>query len=356
MRRSRKLLRLLPLALVLGCGNDFTPPSLIEGLRVLAVRQGDGAITPGSTVKLSMLVADRRIIDRPDTEPPPELNVAWLAGCNNPPGRQYFACLPAIRELAAALGDGSAPPADIAGKFGMGKEFQVSIPGDILTTAPLVPHDPIHYGVSYVFFIACAGAPAFDASITDGLPVTCTGADGKAVGTSGMVVGFTTLYSYDGAPNSNPTLTALDFDGEEMPSTLFDRPATSCATDDDCAPPAGESYRHPRRCTTDTRTCAPVLGACSGDDCPEIRVTPRIDTQSVERYTDGYEVMWASYYATSGALKEDARLVVDRSAGLAGDPTTTWTIPEKRSTSRIWVTVNDQRGGATWGFFDVSVE
>lgn len=357
MRAARKLLASLPLVAVLGCGNDFSLPSEVAGVRVLAVRQGDGAITPGSKVKLSMLLADSRLIGLADGAPPPELNVAWLAGCTNPPGRQYFACLPAIRELAAALGDGSAPPAGIEGKFGMGTEFEVAIPDDIVSSAPLVPHDPIHYGVSYVFFVACAGTPGFDPSIADGIPVTCTDAAGKVLGASGTVVGFTTLYAYDGEQNANPTLTALDFDGEEMPATLIDRPVTACTTDDDCAPPDGVTYRHPRICTLDTRTCAPVIGACeSGDDCPEIRVTPRIDTQSVERYTDGYEVMWASYYATSGAMKEAARLVVDRTAGLAGDPTTLWKIPGHRATSRIWVTVNDQRGGATWGFFDVAVQ
>ncbi|HEX5099656.1 MAG TPA: hypothetical protein VFV94_09165 [Polyangiaceae bacterium] len=356
MRDARLLPKLLPLVFALGCGNDFTAPSAIGGLRVLAVQQGNGTIMPGSKVKLSMLLADNRIIGRAEGEPAPELNVVWLAGCNNPPGRQYFACLPVLRELAAGLGDGSAP-AGTAGKLGTGTEFEVSIPDDILTTAPLVPHDPIHYGVSYVFFVACAGIPGFDPSITEGIPVTCTAPDGKAVGTSGMVVGFTTLYTYDGAANLNPILTALDFDGEEMPATLVDRPATSCTVDEDCAPKAGQSHKHPRICTLDTRTCAPVLNACSsGDDCPEVRVTPRIDTASVERYTDGYEVIWASYYATSGAMKEDARLVVDRTAGLTGDPTTLWKIPDKRGTSRFWVTVNDQRGGATWGFFDVALE
>lgn len=356
MRDARLLPKLLPLAFALGCGNDFTAPSAIGGLRVLAVQQGNGTIMPGSKVKLSMLLADSRIIGRAEGEPSPELNVAWLSGCNNPPGRQYFACLPALRELAAAFGDGSAPPAGLPGQLGMGLEFEVSIPDDILTTAPLVPHDPIHYGVSYVFFVACAGDIGFEPSITEGIPVTCT-ADGKAVGPSGMVVGFTTLYTYDGAANQNPILTALDFDGEQMPATLADRPAVSCVSDEDCAPDAGQRYKHPRICTLDTRTCAPVLHACSsGDDCPEARVTPRIDTASVERHTDGYEVMWASYYATSGAMKEDARLVVDRTAGLTGDPTTLWKIPDKRGTTRIWVTVNDQRGGAAWGFFDVAIQ
>jgi len=357
MRRACRLLGSLPLLAVLGCGNNFTPPSAVEGLRVLAVEQGNGAITPGATVKLEMLLADSRIIGHTDVDPELELNVAWLAGCNNPPGRQYFACLPAIRELAAAVGNGTAPPAGISGKFGMGTEFEVSIPDDILATAPLVPHDPIHYGVSYVFFVACAGTPAFDPSVTDGIPVSCTDENGNAVGASGKVVGFTTLYTYDGAPNSNPILTGLDFDGEEMPAAFIDHPVPACTTDDDCAPPAGVSYRHPRICTLDTQTCAPVIGACDkGDDCPEIRVTPRIDTHSVEKYTDGYEVIWASYYATSGAMKEATRLVVDRNAGLTGDPTTLWKIPGTRATSRVWVTVNDQRRGSTWGFFDVAVQ
>jgi hypothetical protein len=352
--------RLLPLALLarlaplasLGCGPEFAPPSEVTGLRVLAVHQDPGSGSPGATVELDMLLADRRIIGSTDTDPAPELSVTWFAGCHNPPGRQYFACLPAVRELALAAGGGTIPPGELAGRVGTGTHFELPLPDDILSAAPLVAHDPIHYGVSYVFFVVCAGTPGFDPSITEGLPVTCTAADGKAVGPSGLVVGFTTIYSYDGVDNANPTMTSLDFDGEPMPVSTLSMPATPCVSDDECS----DEYRHRRKCTTDTHMCAPVIGKCSGESCPELRVTPRIDTTSVERFTDGYEVMWASYYATSGEVSYPSRLVVDRVAGLAGDPSSGWRAPESAGTSRIWVTVNDQRGGAAWAFFDVAVE
>jgi hypothetical protein len=137
-----------------------------------------------------------------------------------------------------------------------------------------------------------------------------------------------------------------------MPASTLSMPRAPCASDDECT----GDYRHRRVCTPDTHTCAPVVGTCSSESCPVIRVTPRIDTASVERFTDGYEVMWASYYATSGEMSSPSRLLVDRSAGLAGDPSVTWHMPEQPGTSRIWVTLNDQRGGSDWAFFDVSVQ
>jgi len=354
MRPLRYLLAPFPLLATFSCGPEFDPPSEIAGLRVLAVHQDPGSGSPGATVKLDMLLADSRIIgfSDPDPDAAPERSILWLAGCHNPPGRQYFACLPAVRELALAYSTGAIPPEELAGRVGTEPHFELPLPDDILSAAPLVPHDPIHYGVSYVFFVVCAGTPGFDPSITEGLPVTCTTAGNQPVGPSGLVVGFTTIYTYDGVDNANPSMTALDFDGEPMLVSTLSMPAASCTSDDECA----GNYRHRRICTTDTRTCAPVLGKCSGDGCPEIRVTPRIDTASVERFTDGYEVMWASYYATSGTLSHPARLVVDRVAGLAGDPTSSWRPPETAGTSRIWVTINDQRGGAAWAFFDVAVE
>lgn len=352
MRSWRCLLTPLASLVTLGCGPNFAPPSEIAGLRVLAVHQDPGSGSPGATMKLDMLLADRRIIGLTESDPAPELSVTWFAGCHNPPGRQYFACLPAVRELALAAGAGSIPPGELAGRVGTGTHFETPLPDDILSAAPLVPHDPIHYGVSYVFFVVCAGTPGFDPSITEGLPVTCTSADDQPVGPSGLVVGFTTIYTYDGVDNANPVMTSLDFDGEPMPVSRLSMPVSACETDDECA----GDYRHRRKCTTDTRTCAPVIGTCSGDSCPEYSVTPRIDTISVERFTDGYEVMWASYYATSGTMSHDARLVVDRVAGLTGDPTATWKAPQTAGTSRIWVTANDQRGGADGAFFDVAVE
>lgn len=365
MRFSNHLLAVLPVLALTGCGEGFPPPSEVSGIRVLAVRSDPGSGVPGETMHLEMLVADTRAVDPSSGEKPAAPKVWWLAGCHNPPGRQYFACLPAIREAALALTNGSASPSDTSLiQTGTETSFDVALPPEILSAAPLVAHDPIHYGVSYVFFAVCAGELTIAPEVTNGLPVACT-SGGKPVGASGFVPGFTTIYTYDdgGVPNQAPILTWLDFDGEHMPATFATRAAPMCMTDEDCE--LGGPYRHRRKCLlqdtpegepTKPGTCAPVIGKCSGESCPAYKVVPQIDTASVEQFTGGNEIMWASFYASSGAVSSPTRLLVDREAGITSDFSEEWHPPDSSHTARIWVTVNDQRGGADWAFFDVSVE
>ncbi|HEV8550016.1 MAG TPA: hypothetical protein VGQ57_13325, partial [Polyangiaceae bacterium] len=94
------------------------------------------------------------------------------------------------------------------------------------------------------------------------------------------------------------------------------------------------------------------IPACQGH-CPERRVLPHLDTASVEPFSGGNEVIWASYYATSGDLSSPTRLFVDRNSGLTSDPSATWAASDAAQTTRLWVTINDQRGGAAWTYFDV---
>jgi hypothetical protein len=193
--------------------------------------------------------------------------------------------------------------------------------------------------------------------VTEGLlPVSCTTPppESKKVGASGLVAGFTTIYTYDGAQNNPPLLTSLDFDGEPMPASSATQTLPACTSNDECM--ADGPYRHQRVCTTDTQTCAPVIGACTGSTCPPLKVMPHIDTASVEQFAGGHEIMWASFYASSGSLSSPTRLLVDRTAGITSDFSEEWLMPGSARTSRIWVTINDQRGGADWAFFDVSVQ
>lgn len=49
----------LPIALVVaGCGPDFDRPSVVDSLRILAVRADPAAVAPGETTTLTVLVAD----------------------------------------------------------------------------------------------------------------------------------------------------------------------------------------------------------------------------------------------------------------------------------------------------------
>jgi hypothetical protein len=340
------------------CQPDFVPPSEIHGVRVLAVRQDPGSGVPGASVKLEMLVADDRspttAVGGTTLDPPP-VQIRWLAGCNDPPSRQYYACAPALRAL------GANPNSATSGLVGEGSEFSVTLPDDILSSAPELASDPVHYGVSYVFFAACGGEISMDGR--DGFPFGCNDASGAPVAPSDFVIGFTTIYTYEGAENqnTNPGLDGVDFDGvSALPALEFDvsgdapGPKT-CTSDLDCA---DVSFSHRAVCS-ERNTCAPLVSACRGKQCPVYPVYPHVSPASFQTFTGENEIMWASFYTTLGGFEDDTRLVDDRVNGPTRDPGTGWRAPEpqgERQTSTIWVTVNDQRGGVTWASFDVVAE
>lgn len=394
---TRRLLLGLFVAWAPACQNDFAPQSEVHGLRVLAVRPVPASGSPGANVHLELLFADSR---GPAATPP--VSIAWLGGCHNPPSRQYYACLPALRRLANDPALGSDPAALAEVRIGTGPgatSFDERLPADILTAAPKLPSDSVHYGVSYVFFAACLGDLAVDGASE--FPLTCK-KDGQSVAASGFVIGFTTIYSFDGADqNANPVLGSLNFDGMPVfassPDVLGEvppvdegagseggagasgtNPAPSdmpldctatgsaaegagsalrcCRTDDDCA---GVAFSHAAACSAN-HVCGPVVAPCASGSCPSLRVTPVVDPASVESASGGDEVVWASYYATLGAFDNPERLVVDQSNGLLENYGVLWKPPPPDAsgaerTARLWTTLNDQRGGATWGYFDVIV-
>jgi hypothetical protein len=326
MRRS-----LLPLgfglALLAGCEPGFDPPSKIEGLRVLAVRPEPASGSPGVPVALSMLVADGKT--EPE-EPARPLQIVWLLGCHNPPTRLYYGCLPILRALARGVDDPTSVP---AGTLGFGAEVSFAIPDDILSAAPRVPTDPVHFGVSYAFFAVCAGQLRPRPDVTNRVPLDCVDpVTGQALGASDFVLGFTTVYSYEGSVNANPVLEAMTFDATTVP---------------DPACPAGDT------------TCLPKIAACGlkeREKCPAHRVAPRVTPESAERVDGGGEILWASYYASAGTFQTPTQLVNDRATGLVDDYSGTFRAPAQPGPVRIWVTLNDQRGGAAWETFDLMVE
>jgi hypothetical protein len=349
--------------LALGCEPGFAPQSEIHGLRVLAVRPTPASGSPGATVGLDLLLADRRAWSKEDDGTPvaPAVDVKWLAGCHNPPSRQYFACAPVLGELARHPIE-----AVEAGLVGSGLHYDLVLPDDILSAAPRLPQDPLHYGVSYVFFAACVGTLEPASGPTEhGFPFECRDDAGALVGPAGRVIGFATIYSYEGAENQNenPVLSGLSFDGAPAPAFGLDAfaaegtnvAAKPCSRPEDCATGTDE---RPQSCS-EHGVCAPRVEACAGDGCRAYRVLPEV-ALSGETFTGGHEIVWASYYATLGSFGSETRLVVDRVNGPARDIGSGWSPPAPSGdvprTSRLWVTVNDQRGGATWAFFDVVVE
>lgn len=337
-----------------GCVDAFEPQSELSSLRVMAVRPSPASGSPGAEVTLDMLLRDGPLPPEPNTMER-EVEIAWFGGCHNPPSRQYYACLPYLREAAKLLSPSvvDTPTAGIPpGYFGIGPRFPFTLPNDILSGAPRISTDPVHYGVSYIFFAVCAGELRPRPDLQDQVPLDCVDRGSKKpLGSRDFVLGFTTLYSYEGVQNETPVLLGAEFGRAALGAN--DVPV-ACQGDEDCAELA-TAKEWPFACSS-ARVCSPAAERCVKGNCPNYRLWPQVDPSSDEIVPGGkHEIMWASFYATGGEVGSETQLVNDRNAGLLGGYATDWQPPESSGTVRFFITLNDQRGGAAWTTFDVVV-
>jgi hypothetical protein len=349
--RSVRVFPFVGSAWLLACQPPFPPPSEVENVRVLASRSVPASGSPGATLALDLLIADGA--EDPANVTPRPLEIAWLGGCHNPPTRQFFACYPYLRALARnaparfrELDPETLPP----GTLGFGESFELPVPDDILSAAPRVPSDPVHFGVSYAFFAVCAGELRTNPELDDRVPLVCVDpAEGTPLGQDDFVTGFTTVFSYEGALNENPALDRVSFDGE----TTRD---SECAEDSECQDLGSEG--RPFVCGPLSRCVRHVPPCAAGAErCPPLRVVPEIARSSAETLPTGEgEIVWAKFYATDGRFARDAQLVNDRKSGWVEGVSSDWRAPRSEAgLIRFWVTLHDQRGGTDYQSFDVFV-
>jgi hypothetical protein len=318
-------------------------------LRVLAVRADPASGVPGGRVQLQMLRADA---PRDADEPERAVEVAWFGGCHAPPSRQFFDCYPLLTQISALLEprvlDTPAerfPP----GIFATGDQFEFEVPADVLERSPRIDSDPIHFAPSYLFFAACAGQLVPRPDLSDRVPLSCVSPDsGQPVGKDDFVIGFSTLFSFEGARNENPVLESLQFGGSPVPDL-------ACSSDADCEDGATD-FAGSLGCSRAGR-CAPVVLPCGGDDCERTPVAALVGGESAEPLPgeSQAEVVWVNYYANAGELGAASQLAHDRTSGWIADYSTRWKPPPVAGEITIWATVHDQRGGAAWSSLDVLV-
>jgi hypothetical protein len=338
--------------LVVGCGPSYDPPSVVDSLRVLAVRPEPASGAPGETVTLEMLVADGTPRESGETARP--IEVVWLGGCHNPPSQLYYTCFPELAALAGELSENvvDTPPDTLPpGAFGVGTSFALPLPDDILSSAPHYPGQPVAFGVSYVFFAACAGELRPRPERTDRVPLACVDpASGDELDSDDFVQGFATVPTYEGARNENPRLTSVRFGSLTVPDT-------GCESDAECDGLGGAAPGE-FGCS-EAGVCSPVVRPCAadGEDCSRELVFPDIDTASAEALPGeaGKEVLWANFYATDGEFQADAQLVNDRATGWVEDHGAYFVAPQRPGELELFVTVHDERGGAAWQSFQVLV-
>jgi hypothetical protein len=359
------------------CDGGFESPSRVDSLRVFAVATKTRASeaddwsqtasgSPGALVRLELIAGDGSANGALSSVPRP-LQIAWFGGCDNPPTRQFFACYPLLSALSGLLeskvvdtpadrlpgflfraSTRGAPPDLAQPDTRTATAFEFTLPTDILTRAPRVSTDPVHFGVSYEFFALCAGELRARPDLHDRVPLDCVDpTSGKSLDQRDFVTGFTSLYTYEGESNANPRLDAVEFAGGVVGSP--------CVSDADCESPVVPGLT---RVCSDSQQCTLRLQRCSSVSCPKFLISPSVAAPSLETLADGtHEVTWANYFATAGAFDPATELVNDRSLGLIADHGSYYRPPQAPDVTRVrfWITIDDQRGGTAYSTFDADV-
>jgi hypothetical protein len=348
--------------LAVGCAAEFDPASeLTTGLRVLAVKKNVPYARPGESVELTMLWHDAE-----PGRPPPQ--IAWLALCENPPADLFEACFTQLPDLSQEELEARISVPDPAATTANDR-FSFVTSADLISSRPPPPEaSTIPYGLSYVFFAACAGQ--LDVDMSGEVPFVCyeeaDGIDGFSEGDTrrdsrDFVVGYSAVFAYDTFRNQNPIVSGMRF-GD---ATLWpDSPPDVAAA----APPGAVLASARDLCIgdacgatepdADAEPCldALTLDACAGGDCDTVDVQPLVDPASAEideaasaRSSDMLgEQMWINYYATAGELDEEVRLLNDAVAGFSSDNATEYEPAEEAQVSYLWAVAHDNRGGTEW--------
>jgi hypothetical protein len=351
-----------------GCAVSFSPPGKVNSLRVISVTADKPYIEPipasecaedleRCTVHFDMEVYDGYGVATTGAERP--INILWIGGCFNPEGDQYSLCIfPALalfeqsKDAIDAIKNGEQPQFQPGLPVGLGQQFSMIVP-DIVSSRPPPQYGP-HYGISYVFFLACAGYFGLidaDPSAAGSFPIGCFDHEtGKPQGAESFVPGYTQIYSFaDGRINQNPEILNITFDGEPIPESLAEIP-----TIPPCDVPPDERNQ-PASCTRQD-----AFTACQTYEI-DIEVpedAAEIDPEAMS--DDGQplsETVWVNYLTDTGDLESDIKLVNDPQTGyLEERKGVKWIPPAEPGLATIWAVVRDARGGSSMMVRYVRVE
>ncbi len=315
----------------------FEPVSRVDTVRILASSADKPYAMPGDTVNLTVLAYDGRGVQ------PEPMRIWWLPiACFNPPSDEYYQCFAQAAD-GGTLGDAGAggggfpkigPGVDLTPFLTEGPTFSITLPRDIITSHKSQPGQSTPYGIAIAFNIACAGHVEIVARDPNNVsplqvPVGCFDKDHNALGADAWVLGFTRVYAYTNRTNTNPVISQVTYDGMPVDTTV------------------GIQVDH---CT-----------ASKDQDCPTKGLDVMVPPSSQEPNPDDVnpdgtarkEQIWVDYYATSGELADDARLLYDPAQGQITDTATKYAASQRAGDGVLWAVVHDNRGGTSWAQWTV---
>ena len=288
----KRALAILLVAASASCsGESFDPPSLVDSLRVLAVRADLPFARPGERVHLDALAVDPLGGGR-------AVQFAW-GTCVNPGSAEVPACAAAVPSFAIG-----------------GPTFDLTVPPDALQGLPA----SLPIGSVGVVFAACAGS--LRAGRTDTAPISCVDDRGASSGRDGFMWGEKRVTVTTDLRNANPRIAAITLDGVPW---------------DPSSPPA-----------------VAACGASAVADCaPNERhaIAVRADPGSAESYLGLTEDLVAYFFVSQGRVDNDYVRAQDGSftvtfAAIKVDPS---------RPILVWVVLRDDRGGVDWVTRSLSV-
>jgi hypothetical protein len=419
--------------MLVGCGPEFDPASKLQSLRILAVKKDDpyvrvtaptgttgatdpteGEYQPDNEVTLTVALEDAR---RP-SERLGKLQKLWFAGCSNPYGDSYFACLPSVWLTFKAfealhpepLEDGETwglrdveNPADIlafvmdafpqyveqgtngqaaltpdeqaqlleqamALRLGAGDSFSYEIPSWLIEQhPPSTDPDIPNYGLSQIYLAVCDGqiglAEAWSGDID---PLTVM---------SDATMGFPlTCYEPDSTKERGPNHFMVSYSNVFAYEKLSNKNPVirGIRFGEDVV--SREALCIGDACETYANACdipsAPHVKRCveeKADACDKYDVKPELD-EAVNAETDTVstnagsggrdlrEQMWIRYYADRGDLRYEVKRLQDANEGWFDEHGTEWTVPRTSGSAMIWAVAYDNRGGVDWVRLPVCIE
>ena len=362
------LLSLLALLAVACNGVSWPSERNVATLRVLGVKAEPASLTPGGHTHLSLLCEDgsRGPTSDPtcnvtDADADNFIEVAWFAGCNNPPNNDPLKCLNAINVASSALSSTvSQTPASSA--FAASPTFELSAAADVLSETVTLSGQAVRFGVSYVFFVACAGKLVRLDGVTDRLPVECRDRSTNALlDQTRTVTGYTTIYTYDVVQNANPNpIHPRISDMGGTPTLTELAPVNECGTDADCNSGNGDQTLwgcrvRDSRCLPKVSRCDPAIARSCAGHCIDFQLPlSSFEAQTIDGnpITSPLKSLWVEYYTNAGHVPDDARFGLSPPATTSTPATSScalWQAPQVATDeARIWIVVRDDRGGQAW--------
>lgn len=325
-------------AIALSCGPAaFDPIGKIESVRVLAANASEPYAKPGDAVTVNIDAFDGRPLGG---QP---MKIYWLPIlCEDPFADLYYACFASLVS-AGSGGDGGTgnpgafpPNFDITDLLQQGTSTTFTMPGDVITNHAFVAGLPEQYGVVFLFAMACAGRVKtlpIDPVNGNGqtVPLGCFDDQGNQLGPDDYVFTFMRVYSYETATNANPEIDAVVFDGQTVDTNAG-------VVVDHCGASAGSCDGHAFNLTIPDSSWELATGSPIEPDGNQL-----------------HEEIWADYYFTLDNTESDGKLIFDARTGRIDKSDNHYLAPPVAGEGRLFVVAHDNRGGASWVDFPVTV-